>query len=308
MAEQPKKVTGGAFGRFLNENRPKLMEECKGKPVTAVVKLASERFKALSPSESARYQKMYMDAQSKYNADLAAFKAAGGEVSATKRKSKGDEDERPGKRRKMKKEKDLNAPKKPAGGAYGCYMDKHRSALIEECKGQPITAISKLGGSRFKALSEAERKPYEEAYLAKKKAYEEAMKKYVPPAKTEPVAKETKEKSTAKSTAKEVKEKKAEKVVERKAGSLRGRGRGRGAKAAGAGRGAKGKKEAAADIPANVLAKAEKSKLADVLKKLGQRDDIKASGASWMDMLKALEENDGLLHAAKRAILDQRVA
>eukprot|EP00418_Pyrodinium_bahamense_P011408 CAMPEP_0179127360 /NCGR_PEP_ID=MMETSP0796-20121207/60331_1 /TAXON_ID=73915 /ORGANISM="Pyrodinium bahamense, Strain pbaha01" /LENGTH=50 /DNA_ID=CAMNT_0020826151 /DNA_START=58 /DNA_END=207 /DNA_ORIENTATION=+ len=42
--EQPKKVTGGAFGRFLNEKRSELIKECEGKPASATVKLASERF------------------------------------------------------------------------------------------------------------------------------------------------------------------------------------------------------------------------------------------------------------------------
>ena len=48
-------------------------------------------------------------------------------------------------------------------------------------KGQPITAISKLAGERWKQLGEEEKKPFEAEYAAKLEAYKVAMKDYVPP-------------------------------------------------------------------------------------------------------------------------------
>merc|ERR1719409_2646231 len=56
---------------------------------------------------------------------------------------------------------------------------------MKECKGQPITAVTKLAGERWKALSAAEKKPFEDEYETKKAAYAEAMKSYVPPARDE---------------------------------------------------------------------------------------------------------------------------
>ena len=75
--------------------------------------------------------------------------------------------------------KDPNKPKQPTGGAYGCYLDKHRPTLMNECLGKPCTAVPQLASTRWKALSEAEKAPYEAAFQKKKAAYVEAMKSYV---------------------------------------------------------------------------------------------------------------------------------
>jgi len=149
------------------------MGELPGKPATASIKLGSERFKALGEAEKQKYQKQYEQAKAQYETDLAAFKAAGGEMKKIEKKVK-----------KEKKTKDPNKPKKPAGGAYGCYLAKNRAAFMKECQGKPITAVSKLAGERWKSLSASEKKPFEQEYEKKKAAYEAAMKDYVPPAET----------------------------------------------------------------------------------------------------------------------------
>ena len=64
--EQPKKVTGGAFGRFLAANRPALQKELAGKPGSEVTKLASQRFKAISEGERSEWEKKYKDAQAQH--------------------------------------------------------------------------------------------------------------------------------------------------------------------------------------------------------------------------------------------------
>merc|ERR1719335_1366944 len=148
------------------------MKECAGKPITAVTKLASEKFKALEASAKVKYEAMYQTAKSKYEKDMAAFLAAGGEVKA--RKSKKD--------KKVKKAKDPNRPKKPAGGAFGCFLAKNRPQFIKECAGKPITAITKLAAERWKLIAAADKKVFETEYEAKMKEYKKAMETYVPPA------------------------------------------------------------------------------------------------------------------------------
>merc|ERR1712137_1150606 len=98
--EQPKRVTGGAFGQYLAENRAMLQKELPGQKAKAAAKLASERFKALSDVAKAKYQSMYEDARNKYEKDLADFLSAGGVVKA--RKTVADN--------KVKKSKDPNKP------------------------------------------------------------------------------------------------------------------------------------------------------------------------------------------------------
>lgn len=182
--EQPKKPVGGAYGQFLAAKRPEFSKACEGQKASAISQMAGAAWKKLSEADKAPYQKAYDAAKSKFDIDMAAFLKAGGEkakgtraLATEKRKAKED----PKSKAKRARKEDPNRPKKPAGGAYGCYLAKHREALQKECPGS-ITGVSKLAGSRWKALSEKQKEPYEKEYQTKKAAYEEAMKSYVPPA------------------------------------------------------------------------------------------------------------------------------
>ena len=169
--EQPKKPVGGAYGAWLAEHRAELQKELgPGKPASEVGKLAGSRFKALSEDTKAIYQKKFDDTKVKFEADMAAFLEAGGEKKSTKRKAE----------KSAKPKKDPDAPKKPAGGAFGCFLAKNRAAFTEECKGKPVTAVTKLASDRWKELGEDKKKVFQEEYEAKKAAYEEAKKSYVP--------------------------------------------------------------------------------------------------------------------------------
>ena len=300
MAQQPKKPAGGAFGQFLAEKRQELQKELEGQPITAITKLASSRFKELSEEEQKSYEEKYVAAKAKYDEDMKAFLDAGGEKKVVKRK---------GKDGKAKKVKDPQAPKRPAGGAFGCYLAKNRAAFQKECSGQPVTAITKLAAAKWKELSEEDKKIFEDEYQTKKDAYQEAMKSYVPlppaeddepPAKKVRISKEEKEAAKQeKAKAKEVEkakklEKKAEKATKKSQPKAKAKAKGK-AKAKDA--------PAAVELQATVATKAEKLGWTEQLKKLAARDDIKASGKSQTAMLKALEESGGLIHPAKRALL-----
>merc|ERR1719265_1362368 len=102
---------------------------------------------------------------------MAAFLAAGGE------KQKGAAALRTEKRKAKegKKQKDPNAPKKPAGGAYGQFLAEKRPEFMKKCAGQPATAVSKMAGEAFKKLSDAQKKPYEQKYEAAKAKFEKDM-------------------------------------------------------------------------------------------------------------------------------------
>ncbi|CAK9081247.1 FACT complex subunit SSRP1 (Facilitates chromatin transcription complex subunit SSRP1) (Structure-specific recognition protein 1) [Durusdinium trenchii] len=285
---EPKKVAGGAFGQFLAEKRSELQKELQGKPVTEITKLASAKFKALSEEERAIYQEKYLTAKAKYEADLKAFEEAGGEKK--QRKAKGKKD--------GKKTKDPDAPKRPGGGAYGCFLAKHRAAFQKETAGQPVTAVTKLASAKWSALSADEKKIYEDEYKAKKEAYDEAMKSYVPrEGAEEPAVKKPRlEAKEAKVMDKEPKAKAAADGPKRARGRPRADGAAKAVKA-------KAPKGEEVELQATVLAKAEKVGMSEALRKLANREDIKASGKSQSAMLKALEENRGLVHPAKRALL-----
>lgn len=287
--EEPKKVTGGAFGRFLAEKRAEFTKECSGKPVTAVVKLASERFKALDEDARKAYETKYKEAVAQYTKDMEAFLAAGGQKKAIKRKSDGDDDDKASKKAK----KDANAPKKPAGGAYGCYLAKHREAFTKECEGQSITAVAKLAGQRWKEVSEAEKKVFEEEFAAKMAKYKEEMQSYVPPEK--PAEAETektpeKKKSGKAKTPVKKKEAKASKTpaspAEKKVTKA-----------------SKGQAPKGPVLESAVAAEAEKKGLTGTLLQLLKRQDVIDSGKTQGEVLKAVVGSGGLLHPARRALL-----
>jgi len=307
--EQPKKVTGGAFGRFLSEKRGDLMKELSGKPASAVVKLASERFKALSEAERTEYQEKYTQAVEQYNKDLEAFKAAGGEMKAIlKRKGRKGEE---GAAKKAKKDPD--APKKPAGGAFGRFLAQHRAEFQEQTKGQPITAVTKLAGEKWKQLGEEERRPFEAEFVAAMKAYRAAMEEYVPPEpKVDEKAAAKQAKEEAKQAQKSAKEeerqakqqaKEAEKATKDDARRAKKEAK-EAEKAKAKGKGAKAKAAPpAVELQAGVAAKAEKEGLKDKLVQLASRQDVIDSKKTQTAIFKALQESGGLIHPAKRALL-----
>ena len=70
---------------------------------------------------------------------------------------------------------DLVQPKKPAGGAYGIFMAAHRAEFQKACEGRPVTEVSKMGGEKWKLLSEAEKAKYQKQYEDAKSQYEKKM-------------------------------------------------------------------------------------------------------------------------------------
>ncbi|OLP97435.1 High mobility group protein 1-like [Symbiodinium microadriaticum] len=169
-ATQPKRPAGGAYGQFMNEKRAEFQKELPGQRASEVAKLGGERWKKLSETEKAVYQQKYEAAKEKYDKDMEAFEAAGGVKEKIARK---------GKDGKVKKAKDPDAPKRPAGGAYGIFLAENRDKIIKTLpKGYKITEISKAAGVQWKALSEKEQKPYQEKYQKKNEEYKAAMEEY----------------------------------------------------------------------------------------------------------------------------------
>jgi len=173
--EQPKRPVGGAYGIFLTEKRAEFMKACAGKQASAVSKMAGDAWKKISDKEKAPYQKKYEETKAKFDKDMAAFLAAGGE------KTKGVIGLRNEKRkeREGKKKKDKNAPKKPAGGAYGVFLAENRSAIVKSLPaGHKMVDVAKAAGAQWKELSDAAKKPYQDMYLKKHTEYLAALTEY----------------------------------------------------------------------------------------------------------------------------------
>jgi hypothetical protein len=73
---------------------------------------------------------------------------------------------------------ELVEPTKPQS-AYWLWLGENRDKLVKEVGAGKITEVAKLGGQRWKTLSEAAKKPFEAKADALKKEYEKNMEEFV---------------------------------------------------------------------------------------------------------------------------------
>lgn len=276
---EPKRVAGGAFGRFMNEHRAELLKDTAGQPASASTKLGSERWKALSTSEKAKYEKMYQDAKQQYEKDLKDFLNAGGAKAAIARKSKDKDADA------AKKKKDKDAPKRPAGGGYGIFVNAHRAEIAKSLPADhQMTDVTKAAGARWKEMTDSQRKPYEDKYHTKFEEFKKAMEEYKA-SRPEPVDEEEALSPPAKGVKRKASDDTAKKATRPQKAS----------------KGAT--KQAEVEIDAAVLAEARKATLEGALRNLANRPEIVAAGLKADKMLSALKSCDGLVNSAKRALL-----
>ena len=75
--------------------------------------------------------------------------------------------------------KDPNAPKKPQT-AFFLWLSENRESIKEANPEATLGQISKIGGEKWRELSDDDKQPYEEKYKSAKEDYDEAMKSYKP--------------------------------------------------------------------------------------------------------------------------------
>jgi hypothetical protein len=82
-----------------------------------------------------------------------------------------------GEGKRKREPKDPNAPKKPLTG-YMTFCQEERENIKSENPEMKAKEIMSELGNRWKSLSEAEKKKYNDQYKAAKAKYDEEMKKY----------------------------------------------------------------------------------------------------------------------------------
>jgi len=179
IAEEPKRPAN-AYWLFLAENREALTKEAGSNSGPAVGKVAGAKWKAMTEAAKAPFEKRAAAAKAQYEKDMEAFKAGGGEVGkrrAEKAEAKGKRDAK----RARKAAIDPNKPKKPPSG-YWLWLADNRAALMVEVEKKTgkknVAEVAKLGGQRFKALTEKAKAPFEKKAAELKKKYDEEMAEY----------------------------------------------------------------------------------------------------------------------------------
>lgn len=254
-----------------------------------VIKTAAEQWKGLASDAKTPYEKKAATAKAAYDSAVEKFKASGGEIV---RKSKSDKADKGGKAKK-----DNNAPKKPSGGGYGQYLSQHRADIVKSLPAgsNPISDVAKAAGARWKALSESEKKPYEEKFVEKMKEFRTAMEAY----KASNLAAEEKEEEEKEEKTPAPKRTKAEKSEAPPAKRAKKDEQVAAPKA----KAGKAKGPEVPEIDAGILAEAKKLGWDGQLRILASREDVKALGKKDKDLLAALKTSNGLVNPARRAML-----
>jgi nicotinamidase-related amidase len=180
-SNSPKKPVGGAYGIYLAANREAIKKALPADhKITDVAKAAGTKLAAVSDTEKMRYHRQY-------DANVAAYKKA------------------------MEEKVAASPPKKPVGGAYGIYLAANREAIKKALPADhKITDVAKAVGTKWAAVSDTEKMPYQRQYDANVAAYKKAMEEKVAAspakkAKTESPKAAPKAKGKAKGKAKLVK-------------------------------------------------------------------------------------------------------
>ncbi|KAH9450542.1 hypothetical protein MJO28_010015 [Puccinia striiformis f. sp. tritici] len=98
-------------------------------------------------------------------------------TAATKRAPKLDAEGNPIKVKKVKKEKDPNAPKRPLS-AYMFFSQDWRERIKTENPEVSFGEIGRLLGLKWKGLTDEEKKPYEDMAARDKKRHEAEKAEY----------------------------------------------------------------------------------------------------------------------------------
>lgn len=288
-AQQPKKAQT-AFFRFLDDQRAAIQKKLGTKKLGDVAKAASEQWKALDQAAKAPYEERAAKEKAEYDAALASFKAAGGEVTKKDRKRKGDDTKR------AKKDKDKDAPKKPAGGGYGQFLAENREKIKKSLpQDHKMTDVGKEAGSQWKALSDAAKKPYEEKFKAAMEEYRTAMEAYK--ASKAEAAGEDAEEQQATPTKRARKGEKTTAPKEKKSTPPKAAPKARNA------RSSKNKGPEKPTIEEDVLTEARKLGWESALQNLAGRQEVKDLGKSDKELLAAIKTSGGLVNPARRALL-----
>jgi len=173
--EEPKKPQN-AYWIFLAENRAALTKEAGSNSGPAVGKVAGAKWKGMTDTLKAPYEKKASASKAQYEKDVKAFEAAGG-VMGKRRAEKAEAKKEKAGKRARKAAKDPNRPKKPQT-AYWIWLGENRAALTKEVGGGSVTAVSKLGGEKWKGLPEKVKAPFEKKAAELRKAYDKAMEEY----------------------------------------------------------------------------------------------------------------------------------
>jgi len=176
VVEEPKKPPN-AYWIWLGENRDSLTKEAGSAKGPVVGKFAGEKWKAMSAAARKPFEDRAAELKSAYGTAMEEFKNAGGQVGKRrleKKEAKEGKQVKVARKAKNEAEKASGKPSRPQN-AYWMWLGENREALTKEAGSGAGSVVGKLAGEKWKALSAAVKKPFEDKAAVLKAAYDKAL-------------------------------------------------------------------------------------------------------------------------------------
>mmetsp|Transcript_40791 Transcript_40791/g.105440 ORF Transcript_40791/g.105440 Transcript_40791/m.105440 type:complete len:201 (+) Transcript_40791:88-690(+) len=166
-----------AYWLWLGENRESLTKEAGSGKGSAVGKLAGQKWKTMSEAAKKPYEKKAEALKQEYEQKMADFVAAGG-VKGKRRAEKAEAKAAKGSKKARKEARAASGqPKKPPTG-YWLYLKENREAIEKAAGSKKPTLVASLAGKKWKAMSDAQKKPFEDKAAMAKVEYQKAMEEW----------------------------------------------------------------------------------------------------------------------------------
>jgi len=162
---------------WLGENRESLTKEAGSGKGSAVGKLAGQKWKTMSEAAKKPYEKKAEALKQEYEQKMADFVAAGG-VKGKRRAEKAEAKAAKGSKKARKEARAASdQPKRPPSG-YWVYSQENREVIEKEAGTKKLTLVASLAGKKWKAMSDAQKKPFEDKAAMAKVEYQKAMEEW----------------------------------------------------------------------------------------------------------------------------------
>mmetsp|Transcript_13850 Transcript_13850/g.37044 ORF Transcript_13850/g.37044 Transcript_13850/m.37044 type:complete len:203 (+) Transcript_13850:73-681(+) len=167
-----------AYWLWLGENRESLTKEAGSGKGSAVGKLAGQKWKTMSEAAKKPYEKKAEALKQEYAQKMADFVAAGG-VKGKRKAEKAEAKAAKGGSKKARKEARAASGqlKKPPTG-YWLYLKENREAIEKAAGSKKPTLVASLAGKKWKAMSDAQKKPFEDKAAKAKAEYQKATEEW----------------------------------------------------------------------------------------------------------------------------------
>jgi len=166
-----------AYWLWLSDNREALTTEAGSGKGSVVGKLAGQKWKALSAAQKKPFEDEAAKRKAAYEKAVQEFKASGGQPGKRRQEKQQVKQVRADKKAKKEARKASGKPAKPQT-AYWLFMSENREAIAKEAGSAAVPVVGKLAGQKWKAMSAAQKKPFEEKAAELKAAYEKALEEW----------------------------------------------------------------------------------------------------------------------------------